>query len=240
MDLSAITCDWLVLRSNHIDDEGAKALSLNTTLISLFIWDNQIGDEGVKALSLNTTLTTLDLGYNHIGVEGAKALSINTTLTTLYLRNNLIGDEGAKALSLNTTLTSLYIGCNQISDEGAKAFNLNSTLTSLNLTDNDISNKILSEIKTQLSHNRKALEQRRHTLISQLILLNITGTRDNKWSRLVPDVRRMILDMVAEGSRLGTTMRDVKQWGEFVRENIKIIIERSSISQPEAELLDAR
>ena len=47
------------------------------TYLNLF--DNRIGDDGAKALSLNTTLTSLSIGYNHIGAEGAKALSLNTT-----------------------------------------------------------------------------------------------------------------------------------------------------------------
>ena len=46
--------------------EGAKALSLNTTLMSLDLYSNDIGDEGAKALSLNTTLISLDLYNNNI------------------------------------------------------------------------------------------------------------------------------------------------------------------------------
>ena len=145
------------------------------------IGSNQISAEGVKALNLSSTLSSLDLGYNQIGDEGAKALSLNTTLTSLDIEYNQIGDEGAKALSLNTTLT-LWICWN-----------------------NQISNEILSEIEAQLIRNREALQRRRSNFVSRVILLNIVSSKDNKWGRLVPDVRRIIMDMVAEERGLGTT-----------------------------------
>jgi hypothetical protein len=189
---------------------------------SLHLGSNQIGAEGAKALSLNTTLTTLYLNSNQIGDEAAKALSLNTTLTTLYLRYNRIGDEGAKALSLNTTLMTLDLGGNQIGDEGAKALNLNTTLTNLYLYDNQIGADLLSQIKEQMEINKIMLKKRRSLFISQIILLNIIKTKENYWSRLVPDLRNKVFDIVAGTSSLGTTIDDSRKCIKFVHKNIPI------------------
>jgi Leucine-rich repeat (LRR) protein len=81
----------------------AQALSTNTCLTSLNVYNNQIRDEGAKALSTNTHLTSLNLEYNQIGDEGAQALSTNTRLTSMNVRDNEIGAIGAKALSTNTS-----------------------------------------------------------------------------------------------------------------------------------------
>ena len=62
----------LQIGSNNIEEEGAQALALNSTLTTLNLYNNGIGDEGAKALALNSSLTTLNLNYNGIGDEGAK------------------------------------------------------------------------------------------------------------------------------------------------------------------------
>src|SRR4051812_25595670 len=89
----------LVLQCKRIGAEEAKALSLHH-IRELYIGYNSIGDEGAKVLSLNSTITSLYVGSNSIGEEGAKVLSLNTTITSLDLNSNKIGGEGAKALSL--------------------------------------------------------------------------------------------------------------------------------------------
>jgi hypothetical protein len=138
----------LDVSDNRIGAEGAKALSTNTSLTSLDVSYNRIGAEGAKALSTNTSLISLKVRGNQIGTEGAKALSTNTTLTSLKVTGNQIGDEGAKALSTNTTLTLLDVAYNQIGDEGAKALSTNTRLTSLDLCDNEIGDEGAKALST--------------------------------------------------------------------------------------------
>ena len=72
-----------------------------------------------EALSINSTLSTLYLSGNEVWDEGAvrlaEALTTNSTLTTLNLIANKFGDEGAKrlaeALAINSSLTQLQMNC---------------------------------------------------------------------------------------------------------------------------------
>ena len=64
---------YLDLSLNKIYDEGAIALSKNTTIISLNVSDNNIGVEGAIALSKNITITKLTVSFNKIGDEGENA-----------------------------------------------------------------------------------------------------------------------------------------------------------------------
>jgi Ran GTPase-activating protein (RanGAP) involved in mRNA processing and transport len=101
----------LVLYTNSIEDEGAKAiaeaLKVNPVVSELELGDNEIGDEGAKAiaeaLKVNAVLTVLGLTGNEIGYEGAKAiaeaLKVNAVLTKLDLEYNYsMGNAGKKAV----------------------------------------------------------------------------------------------------------------------------------------------
>ena len=132
----------------------SQALTVNTSLTTLYLSGNFIGAEGAtslsQALAVNTSLTTLELSDNSIGAEGAtslsQALAVNTSLTALDLSGNSIGAEGAtslsQALAVNTSLTTLNLSWNFIGAEGAtslsQALAVNTSLTTLNLSRNCI------------------------------------------------------------------------------------------------------
>jgi len=163
----------------------AEALKQNKTLTkltTLIISSNYISDEGAKAiaevLENNITLTSLDMNGNNITDEGAKAiaeaLKKNTTLTTLNIKHNDFGIEGIKALAdmlkHNSTLTILDMNFNNISDEEAKviagALEKNKTLTSLNISHNKIGIEGVTELV-------KALENNKESAIIELLLYNV-------------------------------------------------------------------
>ena len=147
-----------ILCQRQMGDSGAAilahAMTKNSTVTFLRLYDNGIGDSGVaalaKAVEINSTLKHLYLFQNGIGDSGAvalaKAVEINSTLTYLYLSGNGIGDSGAAALSkaveINSTLKHLRLFGNGIGDSGAaalaKAVEINSTLTHLDLSYNGI------------------------------------------------------------------------------------------------------
>lgn len=138
------------------------------------------------------------------------------TEKSLDLSNNSIGDEGTKALSLNSTLTTLNLHNNSIGPEGAKALSLNTTLTSLDLSYNSIGPELMAKIKEQLAFNQESLKKRRSQFLSKVMLLNMAKSKENDWSRLVPDLRYKILDLAAESSHLGTTSNDAKNCLKFL------------------------
>lgn len=120
-----------------IGNEGAKilakALTKNTFLTELYLYNNRIGDEGAKILSNvlidNTTIKTLNFGREKISTKGLKSIitifSKNITLKNLYLDFNNIGDQGAiliaNLLWNNNSLSRLYLDNNKIEQEGAKS-----------------------------------------------------------------------------------------------------------------------
>jgi hypothetical protein len=110
------------LGAKHLSD----ALSINSTLISLFASSCGLGDIGVAHLGdgliLNCDLCELDISNNDFGSEGISDFcsklgsNINSKLQTLRLsRTNIklnhIGTRGAESiaelLSKNTCITSL-------------------------------------------------------------------------------------------------------------------------------------
>jgi hypothetical protein len=168
--LSSLTS--LDLSEQSLTDEDitqlAQALSTNTTLTSLNVYNNQIGDIGAKALSTNTHLTSLNVSYNEIGAIGAKALSTNTSLTSMDVSRNQIGAIGAKALSTNTSLTSLKVRSNQIGAIGAKALSTNTSLTSLDVHRNQIGYESQQQIAQMLAANKERQRQRRNGFLLTL------------------------------------------------------------------------
>ncbi|XP_067016908.1 protein NLRC3-like isoform X1 [Acropora muricata] len=134
-----------------------EALTVNTSLSSLKLFNGPIGDEGAnslaQALEVNTSLSCLRLSSTSIGTRGAnslaQALRVNTSLSSLDLNSNSIRDEGAnslaQALSVNTSLSSLDLHYNCIYDKGAnslaQALSVNTSLSSLDLRYNCIYDK---------------------------------------------------------------------------------------------------
>jgi Ran GTPase-activating protein (RanGAP) involved in mRNA processing and transport len=124
-------CIELKLCYNNITYLGieilAKALSNNTTLERLNLFNNYISDEGVyhltRVLSLNNSkLNVLFLGQNQITNKGiehiSEMLKTNQILTQLGLSNNKISDQGVILLAntlayRNTTLKELYLWGNK-------------------------------------------------------------------------------------------------------------------------------
>ncbi len=101
-----------------LEVESLEGLEHTATLLpgclfSLILGSNEIGDEGARALAQSphlTSLSQLHLNYNGIGDEGARALAQSphrTSLAYLGLRGNGIGDEGARALAQSEHLASL-------------------------------------------------------------------------------------------------------------------------------------
>ena len=148
----------LYLRSNKIDQQGAKRLSnvfkVSKTLEIIDLDDNNIGHQGAKhladAIAKNTTIRRLSLYRNNIGDTGARylanALKSNNTLRRITLSGNNISDEGMKhladALKENNTLQELDLWNNKIGDNGAKflanALKENNTLETIVLDNNYI------------------------------------------------------------------------------------------------------
>ncbi len=151
----------------------ARALEVNTTLMTLDISLNKIREEGARAigeaLKENTTLTELSLSDNFIGSAGvvsiAEALKENSTLTTLDLWNNGVGDIGfhflAGALEVNTALTCLNIGYNIATATGVQdisgALWNNSTLTELDVRCNHFDHKGPQALEWALLENARLL-----------------------------------------------------------------------------------
>ncbi|MEA3207144.1 MAG: hypothetical protein QOE70_201 [Chthoniobacter sp.] len=111
----------LDLSGSDIDDENAKEIVQDTTLVILGLAWNRIGDEGAVALANTGSFSTLTLAGNYVGDLGARAFAENSTITSLIISHNRIGDDGAEALAKNKTITTLAIGNNNIRDRGLVA-----------------------------------------------------------------------------------------------------------------------
>ena len=127
----------------------SKALSVNSSLTNLDLFEVKIGDSGAaslsQALGVNSSLTNLNLRGNSIGDSGAaflsQALAVNSSLTTLDLRWNSVGAPGAESLSqalaVNSSLTTLDLRWNSVGAPGAESLSqalaVNSSLTTLDL-----------------------------------------------------------------------------------------------------------
>ena len=127
----------------------SKALSVNSSLTNLDLFEVKIGDSGAaslsQALGVNSSLTNLNLRGNSIGDSGAaflsQAVAVNSSLTTLDLRWNSVGAPGAESLSqalaVNSSLTTLDLRWNSVGAPGAESLSqalaVNSSLTTLDL-----------------------------------------------------------------------------------------------------------
>lgn len=127
--------ECLLLDSNIITSEGAKALSGIKTLKALSLSNNMIGDEGAKAFQDNTTLDSLYLILCGIKTEGMIGLAANSTLTSLCIESNEFSLEAAKAFAENTTLINLDIMDTDIGDDEVFALVTNTTLKNLEVFD---------------------------------------------------------------------------------------------------------
>lgn len=228
------TLTKLDLWDNEIGNAGAKALSANTTLTWLDVGRNRINTEGAKALALNTTLISLNMSDNakllgnHIKDEGFRALALNTTLISLELWASNITTEGIRALSLNSTLTSLDLENCRVGDEGARALSLNTTLTSLLVSDSQISSERWITLDLQLKANKQRLHERRNQFIRCLIILaRDTNNRESgsSWNRLIPDMRRYIVDHVCCEWQLGISQQRARECASYITKNITQIDE---------------
>ncbi len=215
----------LDLSRNIIGDAGAQILALNTTATLLDLWSNNISENGARALALDTMLTELRLGSNMIG-DGAKAFARNTTLTKLYLWANQISDDVAEELALNTTLTFLNLDYNDITDKGAQAFCLNTILTNLSLKNTLISDEWIEKVENHIKLNKQHLHERRKHFIQCLIVLarDTSNCESNSlWNRLIPDMRRYIIDHMCRSWQLGIPYKDAQECVSYVSKNITYI-----------------
>lgn len=149
-------CTLLDLTGNEITCEGvsylANALSNNSTLTELILYNNRLGDKGVRLLAFelsinNRTLKKLNLGLNDLTDDGvqhlAQMLKTNRTLTHLWLHENHIADRGTQFLAAvlarqNWTLQFLALFSNKsLSDSSVTALadmlRLNQSLQELNI-----------------------------------------------------------------------------------------------------------
>lgn len=149
-------CTLLDLTGNEITREGAiylaKALSDNSTLTELILYNNRLGDKGVRLLAFelsinNHTLKKLNLGFNDLTDDGAQHLAqmlkTNRTLTHIWLQENHIGDQGTQSLAAvlarqNWTLQCLALFSNKsLGDTSVTALiemlRLNQSLQELNI-----------------------------------------------------------------------------------------------------------
>lgn len=162
-----------ISENTKIGNEGAihlaTALSMNSTLTSLYLYDAGIEFDGARylaaSLAFNSTLQGLSLAINSITEKGAElfgsALEVNSTLTELFLNATHKGSRGAvriaDALKTNSFLTLLSLSANAIGDEGALALSealiFNSTLLNLHLDHNKIKDDGCRAIATSLLTN---------------------------------------------------------------------------------------
>ena len=167
----------LILMSNNISNDGAKALAdclkHHTNLQTLNLHSNNIGSDGAKALAdclkHHTNLQTLRLSFNNIGSDGAKALADclkhRTNLQTLELCSNNIGSDGAKALAdclkHHTNLQTLHLHSNNIGNDGAKALadclKRHTNLQTLDLSYNNIGSDGAKALADSIPINLKTL-----------------------------------------------------------------------------------
>jgi len=184
-----------------VSEAMKRALSGNSSLMSLSLLGNGLGPDGCtqlsKGLGNNTTLRTLDLGLNNIRDEGAiqlaGALEVGS-IETLNLASNGIGDTGAVRMSQAIRsglllLQSLDLSNNQIGPQAASnlgdALSHNSLLCVLHLDKNEIgpeggvalSRGIESRSLTHLSLSYNNLHDRGVQHIVQKLRGNTSITR---------------------------------------------------------------
>ncbi len=172
---SSNVCE-LDLRTNNIDSEGAKMISLylaeTSTLRKLILSENRgIQSEGVKEIALsltrNSSLEQLYLRSCGIGKQGAErfatSLVQNTTLRTLDLCGNIeVGDDAVELISRglkeNKSLLELNLSCCGLGDEGcahlAEALLVNGTLKQLWLQKNEIGDGGILSLSETLCQNK--------------------------------------------------------------------------------------
>ncbi|XP_072893780.1 NACHT, LRR and PYD domains-containing protein 3-like isoform X2 [Hemitrygon akajei] len=141
---------------------GAKdlvsALSINPSLMELYLSDNKLGDSGVKLVSAalrNPECKIQKLGLEKVGLtdSGAEdlvsALSTNPSLTELNLSCNELGDSGVKLVSaalwnLECKIQKLELRDVGLTESGAEdlasALSTNLSLTELYLSNNKLGN----------------------------------------------------------------------------------------------------
>ena len=118
------------LKSPESTSHILRALSYNTTLREIDLWEAHVSENNLSlltsALRTNTTLRKLDLRFCKINdnmvSEITSALCDNSTLQTLNLRSNAFGLRGATALAemlrRNKTMQELDVWGNSIGEEG--------------------------------------------------------------------------------------------------------------------------
>lgn len=124
--------------SCNIGDEGVMALSKNTNISRLSLYDIEISEVSASILGFATSLEYLSLWHNHLTVSAASLLSKNASLHELSIGYNDIGDEGAIAVSAMTSLRDLTLTKCNIHNEGAFSIAKNTSLTQLAIIGNDI------------------------------------------------------------------------------------------------------
>ena len=164
-------CSTLILRENNLTHIGAQiiapALSMNQTLLELYIVESAIGVDGVKVIAealANATNTNLKkLSLNSVGFQDeglrhlATMLKKNKTLSELHLPQNKIGDIGFQDLvdvltENNETLRVLSLEWNYFgSTESFQALNnllrINKKLTLVNVESNKWSSTAIEQLR---------------------------------------------------------------------------------------------
>ena len=160
----------------------ARALKVNTALLSLDLNGNKIGDKGAmelaKALRANSTLESLDLRYNGIRDRGAAALANSikendaTALTDLMLDGNSLGDDGTYAifdsLRRNNTIQKITLPLTNMgrpysrrtSRVISQALSENTSVTELDLTFNNMEDGAAEEISKGMMTNTSLTKMR--------------------------------------------------------------------------------
>ena len=153
----------------------ARALKVNTSLLTLDLNGNKIGDRGAteiaRALLENCTLESLDVRYNGIRDRGAAALAksikenTNTALTDLMLDGNSLGDDGTYAifdsLRRNSTLQKVSLPLTNMgrpysrrtSRVISQALSENMNLTELDMSFNNMEEGAAEEISKGMMTN---------------------------------------------------------------------------------------
>ena len=134
-------------------EQLSKAMTNNTSVKSMILWNSAIGDEGIKklcmALKNNHTLLILNLKNNNlhdVSIQHIAEMLENSHLQSLDISSNHMSDEGvprlAKVLTVNQHLNKFIINNNNISHIGlqafVKCFKLNKNLTSFEMAQNKL------------------------------------------------------------------------------------------------------
>eukprot|EP00751_Fragilariopsis_kerguelensis_P032080 CAMPEP_0170929560 /NCGR_PEP_ID=MMETSP0735-20130129/14901_1 /TAXON_ID=186038 /ORGANISM="Fragilariopsis kerguelensis, Strain L26-C5" /LENGTH=421 /DNA_ID=CAMNT_0011330753 /DNA_START=88 /DNA_END=1353 /DNA_ORIENTATION=- len=149
----------LNMSCNAIGHQGmqtiSKMLTIDRTIVSLYLGMNNIGPVGAAHLSFaiknNYTLRLLHINENQIGSNGVSLLfdqlkNDNRTIENLNLSWNHIGIQGVNDLTdvliKNSVLTQIDLSGNQIGSDGvillANSLAYNISLNKINLSNNQI------------------------------------------------------------------------------------------------------